>query len=172
MRSVLAGVLSGLVCCSMLTACGVKQPGRVETGTAYWVKRNVTIGGRSQTNPVAATDANIGAGKNAFGYYCVACHGRDGQNTGVPFAGAMGPPIPSLAGADVQAYRDGQLKWIIEHGVYPSGMPASKGLLSDQEMWQIVRYLRALPRAGSLGEPRAYSGDEFGSASTDGQGQN
>jgi mono/diheme cytochrome c family protein len=172
MRSVLAGVLSGLVCCSMLTACGVKQPGRVETGTAYWVKRNVTIGGRSQTNPVAATDANIGAGKNAFGYYCVACHGRDGQNTGVPFAGAMGPPIPSLAGADVQAYRDGQLKWIIEHGVYPSGMPASKGLLSDQEMWQIVRYLRALPRAGSLGEPRAYGGDEFGSASTDGQGQN
>jgi mono/diheme cytochrome c family protein len=172
MRSVLAGALCGLVCCSMLTACGVKQPGRVETGTAYWVKRNVTIGGRSQTNPVAATDANIGAGKNAFGYYCVACHGRDGQNTGVPFAGAMGPPIPSLAGADVQAYRDGQLKWIIEHGVYPSGMPASKGLLSDQEMWQIVRYLRALPRAGSLGEPRAYSGDEFGSASTDGQGQN
>jgi mono/diheme cytochrome c family protein len=172
MRSVLAGALCGLVCCIMLTACAVKQPGRVETGTAYWVKRNVTIGGRSQTNPVAATDANIGAGKNAFGYYCVACHGRDGQNTGVPFAGAMGPPIPSLAGADVQAYRDGQLKWIIEHGVYPSGMPASKGLLSDQEMWQIVRYLRALPRAGSLGEPRAYSGDEFGSASTDGQGQN
>ncbi len=160
------------MCCSSLTACGVKQPGRVETGTVYWVKRNVTIGGRSQTNPVAATDANIGAGKNAFGYYCVACHGRDGQNTGVPFAGAMGPPIPSLASADVQAYRDGQLKWIIEHGVYPSGMPASKGLLSDQEMWQIVRYLRALPRAGSLGEPRAYSGDEFGSASTDGQGQN
>ena len=172
MRSVLACALCGLVCCCGLTACAVKQPGRVETGTAYWVKRNVTIGGRSQTNPVPATGANIEAGKNAFGYYCVACHGRDGQNTGVPFAGAMAPPIPSLASKDVQAYRDGQLKWIIEHGVYPSGMPASKGLLSDQEMWQIVRYLRALPPAGSLGEPRAYSGDEYGSAGAGGQGQN
>ena len=123
-------------------------------------------------NPVPATGANIDAGKNAFGYYCVSCHGRDGQNTGVPFAGTMGPPIPSLAGSDVQAYRDGQLKWIIEHGVFPSGMPASKGLLSDQEMWQIVRYLRALPLAGSLGTPRAYSGNEYGSPSANGQGQN
>jgi cytochrome c len=33
--------------------------------------------------------------------------------------------------------------------------------LSDQEAWQIVLYLRDLPRAGSLGDPKAYSGDEY-----------
>jgi mono/diheme cytochrome c family protein len=69
-----------------------------------------------------------------------------------------------MASAEVQAYTDGQLKWIIDNGIFPSGMPASKGMLSDQEVWQIVLYLRHLPPAGSLGEPRAYSGDEFESS--------
>jgi mono/diheme cytochrome c family protein len=136
----------------------------------YWVKRNVTIGGGSQLNPVSASHANVDAGKQAFGYYCVSCHGRDGQNTGVPFAANMAPPIPSLASREVQAYSDGQLKWIIDHGVFPSGMPASKGLLSDEEMWEIVRYLRALPPAGSLGVPKAYAEGESDSVGSTASG--
>jgi hypothetical protein len=39
-------------------------------------------------------------------------------------------------------------------------MPASKGILNDDEIWQIVIYLRHLPAKGSLGEPAAYTGQE------------
>jgi mono/diheme cytochrome c family protein len=59
----------------------------------------------------------------------------------------------------VQAYSDGQIKSIVENGLSPSGMPAGKDILTDQEMWEIVVYIRNLPPAGSLGEPRAYSGE-------------
>jgi mono/diheme cytochrome c family protein len=89
----------------------------------------------------------------------VACHGLDGQNTGVPFADKMSPPVPSLASARVQAYSDAQIKLIIASGIFPSGMPASKGTLSDEEMWQIVVFLRHLPPPGSLGEPAIYNGN-------------
>jgi mono/diheme cytochrome c family protein len=123
------------------------------------------VGGRVDKNPIPATQENVEAGKHAFGYYCVECHGRDGQNTGVPFATRMDPPIPSMASPAVQGYTDGQLKWVIDNGIFPSGMPASKGTLSDEEAWQIVLYLRDLPRAGSLGDPKAYSGDEYDSDS-------
>jgi mono/diheme cytochrome c family protein len=58
--------------------------------------------------------------------------------------------------AAVQRYTDGQLKWITDHGISPSGMPASKGILSDDEIWQIVTYIRHLPPKGSLGEPGVY----------------
>ena len=67
-------------------------------------------------------------------------------------------PVPSLASADVQAYTDGQLKWIIKNGIYPSGMPPSNGDFSDREMWEMVLYIRNLPKAGSLGDPAVYSG--------------
>jgi hypothetical protein len=37
-------------------------------------------------------------------------------------------------------------------------MPAARGLLSDEEIWRIVLYIRHLPPAGSLGEPAVYGG--------------
>jgi len=74
----------------------------------------------------------------------------------VPFADRMSPPVPSLSAKDVQDYADGQLKWIIENGINPSGMPAWKGTLSDEEMWKVVDFLRHLPPKGSLGIPDVY----------------
>lgn len=144
-----------------LAACRATPPSRVESSVITWTKHNITVRGANDKNPIPSTAEKIEAGKQAFGFYCVVCHGRDGQNTGVPFANNISPPIPSLASADVQRYKDGQLKWVIENGIGPSGMPGAKGILSDDDMWTIVVYLRHLPPAGSLGEPRAYSGDEY-----------
>ena len=157
----MTSVVWAALCSCCLVACSAKAPGPTETKTVFWVKRHLTIGGKAARNPLPITPANVEAGKHVFGYYCVACHGRDGQNTGVPFATRLSPPVPSMASPEVQAYTDGQLKWVIENGIFPSGMPASKGTLTDTEMWQVVVFLRDLPRAGSLGDPRAYSGDEY-----------
>jgi mono/diheme cytochrome c family protein len=143
----------------VLTSCGVSTPGPAETFIATTVKRDLTVRGSKMKNPIPVTPESIAAGKRNFGYYCFACHGLDGQNTGVPFADHMSPPVPALTSATVQAYSDGQLRWIIENGISPSGMPASKGILNDQEMWEIVHYIRHLPAKGSLGEPKAYGGE-------------
>jgi mono/diheme cytochrome c family protein len=119
-------------------------------------KHHVFVGGKTVRNPVTYSAQSVADGKEAFGHYCVACHGLDGQNTGVPFAEHMKPPVPSLASAEVQGYTDGQLRWVIDNGIGPSGMPSAKGILSDDEEWSIVVYLRHLPPAGSLGEPAMY----------------
>ena len=124
----------------------------------YAVKRRITVGGKAEINPLPATAENIKAGRKNFANYCMVCHGLDGQNTGVPFADRMAPPVPLLNSATVQAYSDGQLKWVIDHGIFPSGMPASKGILNDDEIWEIVLYVRHLPPKGSLGEPAVYGG--------------
>src|SRR5690242_13772161 len=122
------------------------------------IKQNFTVGGKKDKNPLPPTEENIHAGRENFAQYCFTCHGLDGQNTGVPFAEKMSPPVPSLASAVVQGYTDGQLRRIIQGGLFPSGMPASKDILNDEEIWQIVLYIRNLPVKGSMGEPRVYSG--------------
>jgi mono/diheme cytochrome c family protein len=132
-------------------------PSRLETRVMTFAKHKALIGSEAQRNPVTVSARTIADGKEAFTHYCVACHGLDGQNSGVPFADRMSPPVPSLASPDVQGYSDGQLKWVIDYGIWPSGMPGSKGILSDDEIWSIVVYLRNLPPAGSLGEPEMYS---------------
>jgi mono/diheme cytochrome c family protein len=152
--------LAGAALSVYLAGCKVSAPGKWETSALTRVKHSVTVGGKKIQNPVSASPESIASGKDAFSHYCVACHGLDGQNTGVPFADHMSPPVPSLKSANVQSYTDGQLKWIVENGISPSGMPASKGILTEREIWSIVIFLRHLPQAGSLGEPRMYSGDD------------
>jgi mono/diheme cytochrome c family protein len=71
----------------------------------------------------------------------------------------MSPAVADLASNPVQAYRDGQLKWIIENGIRFSGMPAWKGILTDEEMWYMVRYTRHLPPKGSVGAPKVFEED-------------
>jgi mono/diheme cytochrome c family protein len=161
MRAATIQIIFEILVVSSLIGCRATPPGAIETSVVRWVKKNVTVKGAHQLNPIKDTPENISNGKRAFGFYCVVCHGRDGQNTGVPFVGGISPPIPSLASSEVQHYSDGQLKWIIENGISPSGMPASRGILSEDDMWSIVTYIRHLPPEGSLGEPKAYSGDEF-----------
>ena len=145
-----------------MAGCKASRPGKAQTNSMNWLKHHVTVGGKQDRNPLQVTPATIEAGKQAFAGYCVSCHGRDGQNTGVPFAASIDPPVPLLTSREVQHYTDGQLKRVIETGVSPSGMPGSKGILSDEEVWQIVIYIRHLPPAGSLGDPKAYGGDEYG----------
>jgi S-disulfanyl-L-cysteine oxidoreductase SoxD len=140
----------------LTSGCKVSPPGKMERSFVVAAKHRLTVGGRSDKNPLPFTPGNLTEGKEAFGHYCITCHGLDGQNTGVPFAEKMSPPLPSLASAEVQDYTDGQLKWVIDNGISPSGMPASKGTLNDEEIWSIVQFLRHLPPAGSLGEPAMY----------------
>ena len=125
------------------------------------------VGDKKVKNPYPASPENIASGKESFSHYCVACHGLDGQNTGVPFADKMSPPVPSLASEDAQAFTDGQLKWIVDYGLSPSGMPGSKGILTDEEIWDTVLYIRNLPKAGSLGEPCMYSGEDCAAGQAD-----
>jgi mono/diheme cytochrome c family protein len=142
-----------------LAGCQVTTPGAFKTKIMQGTKRHLTVGGRNDINPLASTAENIHSGQSNFGSYCMVCHGLDGQNTGVPFADKMEPPVPSLAASSVQDYTDGQLHWIIQNGISPSGMPASRNVFHDEEIWQIVLYLRHLPPKGSMGEPKVYGGD-------------
>lgn len=143
-----------------LSGCQVRTPGTLETRLIQGAKRRLTIRGRSDVNPLSATPENVERGQKTFGAYCMVCHGLDGQNTGVPFAEKMSPPVPPLNSSAVQSYSDGQLHWIIQNGVSPSGMPASKDVFRDEEIWQLVLYIRHLPPKGSLGEPAVYNGGE------------
>jgi mono/diheme cytochrome c family protein len=145
-----------LVTTSGLSGCKATPPGKAEGALMTKAKHSMFIRNKRAQNPIATSAKSVADGKVAFSHYCVACHGMDGQNTGVPFAEQMTPPVPSLASSDVQSYTDGQLKWVIDNGIAPSGMPSSKGMLSDDEQWQIVIFLRHLPPAGSLGEPEMY----------------
>jgi len=155
MRDLLA--LAAVIVLTGLGGCKATPPGKLETKTLTFAKHHFFIGNKNQKNPLPDNLGTRADGKEAYSHYCVACHGMDGQHTGVPFVEHISPPIPSLASHEVQGYTDGQLKWILDNGIKPSGMPGSQGILSDDELWSIVVFLRHLPPTGSQGTPDIYT---------------
>ena len=143
---------------AILLACKAHEgPRNIESTIAKEVKQKITIGGKEWKNPIPDTPESEKEGGEHFQHHCMICHGLDGHATGVPFANKMDPPVPDLSSRDIQGYADGQLKWIIQNGIAPSGMPGWNGILNDEEMWNIVNYIRHLPPPGRLGVPAVYA---------------
>jgi S-disulfanyl-L-cysteine oxidoreductase SoxD len=143
----------------VLAGCKASAPGTMETRLATEAKK-VTIGGKDWKNPAPDTPEAIAEGKGHFQHHCQICHGMDGHNTGVPFAGTMSPEVADLGSKDVQDYTDGQLKWIIDNGIRLTGMPGWKDILEDDEKWKVVRFLRHLPAKGSAGIPEVFKEEQ------------
>lgn len=93
-------------------------------------------------NPVAATADQIERGRQLFRQNCVICHGQAGRGDG-PAALSLNPRPVDLR-LHVPQHPDGFLEYWIAEGVAGTAMPAWKEQLSEEQRWQIVRYLREL----------------------------
>jgi mono/diheme cytochrome c family protein len=74
---------------------------------------------------------------------CVMCHGLDGL-TPTQIGLSLYPPTPSLGTPEVQRYTDPELFWVVKNGIRLTGMPGFGRIYSDQQIWDLVRYMRTL----------------------------
>jgi mono/diheme cytochrome c family protein len=92
------------------------------------------------TNPLGAEAAEVGA--DVFETNCQACHGPQGHGDG-PAGQALDPRPRNLA--DIQAEAgDDFLFWRIREGKPGTSMVAWKGILTDEQIWQTVSFIRTL----------------------------
>jgi mono/diheme cytochrome c family protein len=119
-----------------LAACGERQP--------VYPPRQTPAG-------VLGDAAQIAAGKVLFREKCASCHGKPEEGRS-PRANFFQPPAPDFTEPGYRNVDPAYLFWRIEVGktVEPylsqgSVMPAWRGL-PDQEIWQMVAYLKARAR--------------------------
>ncbi len=116
---------------------------------------------RELENPFANDPQAAARGQQLYQLNCTQCHGAAGDGN-APMAvywrlveGAV--PPANLKDPAVVARTDGELYWILTHGYssaenrveYPRGlanMPAFGKLLTPEERWQLVTYIRQLQR--------------------------
>lgn len=93
-----------------------------------------------QTNPLGADAATSGA--EIFKNNCVACHGEQGHGDGP--AGAMLNPQPKNLPELASTASDDYLYWRINTGKPGTSMVGWKGILTDEQIWQVVSFIRTL----------------------------
>jgi mono/diheme cytochrome c family protein len=104
----------------------------------------------AKTNPLPNSSETIQAGRTLFQesarpLACMNCHGAAGDGRGVAGLALAPPPRNFTCAATMKKLPDGQLFWIIKNGSPGTGMmPFSN--LSDDEVWQLIAYLRTLAK--------------------------
>lgn len=99
-------------------------------------------------SPLAGSQASSGESifqGSAGSANCAICHGKRGDGKG-PLAKMYDPPPRNFACAmTINGIPDGQLFWIIRFGSPGTAMPPHPAL-KDEQIWQVVAYLRQLAR--------------------------
>jgi mono/diheme cytochrome c family protein len=91
-----------------------------------------------KTNPLRDKPQAIQAGRLLFSDHCAQCHGESAQGT---------KKRPSLRTTRIQSEAsEGALHWLLVNGNVRRGMP-SWSRLPDQQLWQLVSYMRSLGAA-------------------------
>src|ERR687895_177651 len=96
---------------------------------------------RARTNPVPATRDAVDAGRAHFADHCASCHANDGSGN-TDLGRGMYPPPPDMRLDSTQRLTDGELFYIIEHGIRFTGMPGFGAGDSEHEAesWELVHF--------------------------------
>lgn len=93
-----------------------------------------------QENPAAPTADNLSEGARIYEARCAVCHGGGRQRIS-PLRTKFSPPVPQIINR-VPRDPDANLWWLTKHGVRLTGMPAWDGILTDDEMWKTISFLK------------------------------
>ena len=101
---------------------------------------------RNMSNPLEPSQEILYKGETLFQVdvqpvACKICHGVNGNGLGIMAQGLNPPPRNFKCKETMNQVSDGQLFWIIRNGSPGTGMPAFK-YLKDEQIWQIIHYLR------------------------------
>lgn len=110
----------------------------------------------SKRNPIPAMDS-ITAGKKIYTEQCEPCHGEQGDGKG-PVGATLKPrPADFTDAKRMEQLSDAYLFWRISEGggfePFNSAMPAKKGVLSENDIWNVINYVRTF----SFEKPKAPS---------------
>ena len=110
-----------------------------------YLQAGVPVEYRSQRNPYPNVNKAIFAGREVYRSNCIACHGPRGRGDGD--AGLDLIPSPALLTelTERQGAADEYLFWTISEGgdQFGTAMPAFKARLQEDQIWQVISYLRA-----------------------------
>lgn len=99
-----------------------------------------------KSSPLPSSESNLVGGAAVYREHCAVCHGSaDGEQT--PTAKGMFPQPPRLLhGKGVTDDPVGETYWKAANGIRLTGMPAYRGSLTDEQLWQVSNLLATADR--------------------------
>ena len=100
---------------------------------------------RALVSPLPGSSKLVEQGKSLYHGKggCFNCHGKDGDGTG-PLAAQLKPAPRNFRHHGFWRHRtEGEIFWVIKNGSAGTGMVGFSELLTDEEIWSLIPYLRS-----------------------------
>lgn len=91
-------------------------------------------------NPIGPTAANLIDGAKEYEEHCAVCHGGADPKIS-PLQNRFSPPAPQLINR-IPHDPDPWLFWVTKHGVRMTGMPAWDGVMTDDDIWKAIAFIK------------------------------
>lgn len=85
---------------------------------------------------------SVSSGRELFKEHCVSCHGSGGLGDGVLAENLPVPPA-NLSEPHTALHTAGDMHWWLSQGIPESGMPGLASVLSEDDRWDLINFLRA-----------------------------
>lgn len=122
------------------------QPSRLEASIARSLRNLATpANAKEQKNPYADKPGSWRLAAEHFQDHCAICHGPDGRGRS-PIGQSLFPKAPDMTQSATEQLSDGEIFHVIQNGVRYTGMPAWAAEHSPDETWQLVSFIRHIPR--------------------------
>jgi mono/diheme cytochrome c family protein len=122
-------------------------PGSIETSVSRLARQTmIPSEARLRANPHPTSADTVRAGMEHWADHCASCHANNGSGD-TEIGRGLYPPAPDMRQSATQNMTDGELFYIIEHGVKLTGMPAWGTGTPEGELqsWHLVQFIRRLP---------------------------
>ncbi len=97
--------------------------------------------GKELVNPLEASEENLVRGEEAYGIFCISCHGPKGDGKGFLFTSGRYPyPPANLLDDQVKELKDGSIYHTITLGYGIMG--AHGGMILPGDRWKIILHIR------------------------------
>jgi len=123
------------------------EPGRIEAALARSARSMAILSSaRALPNPIPLSADVIAEGMAHYADHCATCHANDGSGK-TEMGQGLYPRAPDMRLPPTQDLSDGELFYVIEHGIRFTGMPGWGTGTATGELasWQLVHFMRHLP---------------------------
>ena len=141
-----AGVL-GAVGGAAFVYSGIYDISAVDQHTkpVYWLiettmRRAVAVRAKDTAAPDLTGEQTIANGFASYVRHCEQCHGGPGVSPQPAALGMM--PVPAYLVPVAREWSAAEVQWVVKNGIKATGMPAWKHRMTDDEIWDVVAFVK------------------------------
>jgi len=142
---VVLGIAGFIFATGRFNVAATAPPDMIDKVAPWALDKALERRSKDVTDPIAKDAGAIARGMTHYRENCLPCHGAPGIEP-AEFHEGMNPSPPDIDAPALQHDTDAELFWVVKNGIRMTGMPAFGVNHKDEEIRDIVAFVRHAPQ--------------------------